>query len=56
MKSHDSLVSLEDILTAKTVIAYHIVATPLIPSTNLGKMLNVNLHFIGMWFQIELSK
>ncbi len=51
MKSGDLLVNLQDIVNAKKVIADYIHRTPLISSTKLGKLINMNLYFKAEVFQ-----
>jgi threonine dehydratase len=51
MASSDFLVNLQDIINAKKVIANHVNHTPLISSTNLNKLLDMNLYFKAEVFQ-----
>jgi threonine dehydratase len=51
MKSGDLLVNLQDIIDAKRVIADYVHHTPLISSTKLGQLINVNLHLKAEVFQ-----
>jgi len=51
MASRDLLVNLQDIINAKKVIANHVYHTPLISSTNLNKLMDMNLYFKAEVFQ-----
>ena len=51
MASRDLLVNLQDIINAKKVITNHVYHTPLISSTNLNKLMDMNLYFKAEVFQ-----
>ncbi len=51
MASSNLLINLQDIINAKKVIANHIYHTPLISSTNLNKLVDMNLTFKAEVFQ-----
>ncbi|MHA2202198.1 MAG: pyridoxal-phosphate dependent enzyme [Candidatus Hodarchaeales archaeon] len=51
MMSRDNMVNLQDIIQAKKIIANHVYHTPLISSTNLSHLKDMNLHFKAEVFQ-----
>lgn len=51
IKPRDLLVNLQDIIDARRVIAKHVYHTPLISSTGLGQIINMDLHFKAEIFQ-----
>jgi len=51
MTPRDLLVHLQDIINAEKVIANHVYHTPLISSTNLVQLIDMNLHFKTEVFQ-----